>query len=172
MKSISKENFLNEVFKCINGERKFNDKPVMVHFHSNADIDSVRKLLKNSPSVISVSPLDCDSHSKGFAFLNEKLIRMEDHPELSQQFFPPAAYRGNEDVTKCFLFFFFGVNQLQADYVTYCRILFRKIPLPIFYLVNDYSEDPLNAMQDNFFEHIDVILENEDANPICDYGVH
>lgn len=123
MRQINKGNTIDAINEYIAGTPKH---PLMVWFHSDIDIDDVRRNIANIPG--------CATCGQAIYADKEGVIQPS---ESAEKFIIPDTYN---ETTKFFLFHRF-LEQLKAPFLQYAVDLMKETKLPVIYVVNDYSKE-------------------------------
>ncbi len=132
MRRISKEGLADSIKDYIEGEHK---KPMLIWFHSNRDVDDVRRRLMKVDGCVkfSVNPL----------MDNPEIFE----PNISTKFFVYHAY----------------FKQFDEKKIAFCFKLFDEQRKPLVMLVNDY-ETPDGEIDTSCYDEYDypVVLSDKD----------
>ena len=123
MRQINKDTTIDAINEYIASTPKH---PLLVWFHSNNDIDEVRRNIENIPG--------CATCGNAIYTDKEGVIQPSGTEE---KVIIPGTYNEN---TKFFLFHRY-MEQLKAPYLQYALDLMYKTKCPVVYLANDYSKE-------------------------------
>lgn len=134
MRRISKDGLIASVKNYIEGEHQ---KPMLIWFHSNRDIDDARNRLKKEDGCAKFS-----------------VNTLMDNPEI----FEPG------DATKFFLYHSY-LNQFDEKKIAFCFKLFDEQRKPLIMLVNDY-ETPDEGIDTSRYDECDypMVLSDRDID--------
>ena len=156
MKALKLEEVLDAISQyCENHQGK---KMMMLWFHSNPDVDGVRRVINNTPSYAKFSghPLKLGNE---YMILNDEVVKIADHKELLNEFIFPSTYEIEK--TKLFVYHRF-LRQLDKEAVQYCIDIFNIGQYPVVCLMNDYSleidkpSEEVISLVETYFDQYDV----------------
>ena len=90
MKTLKLTEVLDAISQyCENHQGK---KPMMLWFHSNPDVDGVRRVINKTPSYATFigHPLKLGNE---YMILNDEVVKIADHKELLDEFIFPSTYK-------------------------------------------------------------------------------
>lgn len=137
MKSTNKDNIIETIEKYINSSPI---RPVLIWFHSDPDIDNVRRAIREMNG--------CASCGQALYIDKAGAIQTLTPSGDDEQFIIPGTY--NES-TKFFLFHRYE-EQLRGEYLKYVWDLMYKTKRPVVCLVNDYSKEADSQANVSAFE--------------------
>ena len=146
MKQINKNNLLDIINAFIESPET-NKRPMLIWFKSYDDIDTVRRLIRETRGCSEVSQHPLYGHSQ-FLDKEGKAQKIAEHPELSREFIYPGSL--DED-TRFFLYHRY-LEQLDFAHISYVLELAQKTDKPLVALVNDYSKEENQAFDASRFE--------------------
>ncbi|MCM8872304.1 MAG: hypothetical protein NDJ65_03385 [Paludibacteraceae bacterium] len=159
MKEINLKDAMNKIaaFKGISPS----NKPVIFWFHSNQDIDYVKKQINDTPAFATMEghPLKGHEHMVLKNGEKEEIVKISDHPELLEKFIFPSSKR---EYTKLFIYHRY-LNQLDRDALLYCLDMVNIGKYPVICLINDYSlendkpSEALLSFINEYFEQYDIV---------------
>ena len=132
MKQINKENLIECVKSFI--ENSENQKPMLIWFYSNTDIDFARNAIAEIEGCARVMNHPFEGHER---FIKDgKIELLADYPELKNQIIFPSTYDEN---TRFFLYHRYMI-QLEENNIAYLQDIAKKAQVPLILLINDYSK--------------------------------
>lgn len=139
MRQINKDNTIDAINEYIASTPKH---PLMVWFHSNNDIDEVRRNIENIPGCTTCG---------GAIYIDKDGVIQPSGKE--EKVIIPGTY--NES-TKFFLFHRY-TEQLKAPYLQYAVDLMKETKLPVIYVANDYSKEEESQLDVSAFEEWEYV---------------
>ena len=115
-------------------------RPVLIWFHSDPDIDNVRRTISEMNG--------CASCGQALYIDKAGAIQTLTPSGDDEQFIIPGTYNEN---TKFFLFHRY-MEQLRGEYLKYVFDLMYKTKCPVVYLANDYSKEEYPQADVSAFE--------------------
>ena len=133
MKTLKLTEVLDAISQyCENHQGK---KPMMLWFHSNPDVDEVKRVINNTPSYATFIGHPLKLGNK-YMILNDEVAKITDHKELLDEFIFPSTYQ--IEATKLFVYHTY-LGQLNKEALQYCVDIVNIGQYPVVCLMNDYS---------------------------------